>query len=377
MNIESLIAKINLFNKLIIESGFKRDIQDYIQAIQQGQNQNLVFMKDLSNKVIMKFEEIENYSLEEDLKTVLRDTEPFTELFTKDELIVLDRDTQIPADQYHQKFTSLLKDLLKSIEQNRKELEEVYSVFKRYVSNDKEYESEVDQAIVSLIFKDLKTITSLKEFSKVLSRWNRTLLLYHTLLKSDSPDDISLVEIQNGSIDIIFNVDFDIAIDLTELVRVGLRVYGAYLLYKSSLVRELISSYMGNRKLIKAEEDREKLMLENIRESIENKALDQHKEKLKIDKEIDTTGIDKKIKEVSRVITDHIIKGNEMKLLTAPKPEDDEEKDLSEKLREETAIFRERFKLLNSEDKQYLLEKYSIKEDSLNEDVNIEEVKKK
>ena len=64
MNIESLISKINLFETLIIKSGFKRDINDYLQSIQQGQNQNLVFMKDLSQKVKNKLIECENFGLE-------------------------------------------------------------------------------------------------------------------------------------------------------------------------------------------------------------------------------------------------------------------------------------------------------------------------
>ena len=71
-----------------------------------------------------------------------------------------------------------------------------------------------------------------------------------------------------------------------------------------------------------------------------------------------------KVEEVSSVLTDHIIKGNELRLLTPPETEDEEEQDLSDELREETAIVRERFKKLSAEDKQLLLETYSIKDDS-------------
>ena len=39
------------------------------------------------------------------------------------------------------------------------------------------------------------------------------------------------------------------------------------------------------------------------------------------------------------------------------------EKDLSEELREETAVVRERFKKLSAEDKQLLLDTYTIKDD--------------
>jgi hypothetical protein len=42
MNIESILDKIDLFEDLVIESGFRRDIADYSQSISQAQNRNLV-----------------------------------------------------------------------------------------------------------------------------------------------------------------------------------------------------------------------------------------------------------------------------------------------------------------------------------------------
>lgn len=362
MNIESLISKIKLFDNLIIKSGFRRDVFDYIQSIQQGQNRNLVFMKDLSQKVRTKLIESDNFGLENELIIVLRDSEPFTKLNTVEELDELDGDTEIVGNAYFSKFNQILNSLLQNIDKNKKELDGVLSIFEKYISNESEYESDEEQAIVSLIFKDLKSTGSLKEFSKVLNRWNRMLLVYHSLLTSDSPKEISLIEIQNGSIDVIFNIDFDIAVDLTELLKTGLKVYSAYLLYKSKTAKEIIASYMGNPKLIKQEKEREKLMLENIKDSISQKALEQHKERIKIDKKIEKTSLKVKIEEVSSVITDHIIKGNELRLLTPPEPEE-EEKDLSEILREETAIVRERYKKLNPKEKQLLLDKYTISDD--------------
>lgn len=368
MNIESLISKIELFNDLVIKSGLKRDITDYIQSIQQGQNQNLVFMKDLSNKVKGKLLDFENYGLESELQLVLRDNESFLKLNALNQLEELDSDTEIDGNNYFSKFNQLLNQLNQNIDKNKNELDALLVVFEKYISED-EYESEKERALVSLIFKDLKSTGSLKEFAKVLNRWNRMLLVYHTLLTSESPDEIELVEIQNGSIDVIFNIDLEIALDLTELIKTGLKVYGAYLLYKSKTARAIIESYMGNQKLIKQEKEREKLMLENIKESIANKALEQHKERQKTDKKIEKNSIDVKIEEVSNVITDHIIKGNELKLLTPPEiNEEENEIDVSVELREETAKVRETFKKLTSEEKQSLLEKYSIKDDEKTEE---------
>lgn len=367
MNVESLLNKIKIFKELVIESGFKRDVTDYKQSINQAQNQNLTFMKGLSEKVKSKLITFENNSLNSELENVLRETEPFTSLNTLDDLEELDEDKEIDAQKYFQKFNRILSELQQVIESNDSELNEVKETFDKYVTDENDYESDEEQAVMSLIFKDLESTGSLKEFSKVLHRWNRTLLIYHTLLKKESPKEISLVEIQNGSIDVIFNIDFDIAIDLTDLIKTGLKVYGAYLLYKSKTAKEIIASYMGDKKLIAGEKDREKLMLDNIKQSIKRKALEQHKENLKSDTPPIKEGATKKAEEVAKVITDHIVKGNEVKLLTSPKQdeeaEDDNDKNLSSELRQETATVRERYKKLDKKEKQLLLEKYTIKEE--------------
>lgn len=107
MNIESLINKIQLFEDLIFKTGFRRDIQDYIQSIQQGQNQNLVFMKDLSQKVRLKLVDCENFGLDSELSLVLRDTPPFTDINTLSQLEELDSDTEIVGNAYFQKFNQI------------------------------------------------------------------------------------------------------------------------------------------------------------------------------------------------------------------------------------------------------------------------------
>lgn len=363
MNVESLLNKIKIFKELVIDSGFKRDVMDYKQSITQAQNQNLVFMKGLSENIKSNLILFENNSLDSELNGVLRENEPFTSLNTIEEIEDLNLDKEINGQQYYQKFHPILVSLQKEIQSNESELNKVKTTFDKYVSEEDEYENEGEQAVMSLIFKDLKSTGSLKEFSKVLVRWNRTLLIYHTLLKQDSPKEISLLEIQNGSIDVIFNIDFDIAIDLTELIKRGLTVYGAYLTYKSKTAKEIIASYMGNKKLIATETEREKLMLDNIKESIKQLALEQHKENLKSDSPPLKTGATKKADEVAKVITDHIVKGNEVKLLTPPETEEENEPDISSELRTETATVRERWKKLDEKEKQLLLDKYTIKEE--------------
>lgn len=364
MNIESILSKIKLFEELVIDSGLKRDLQDYTDAIAQSQNRNLIFMKDISEKVKKYFLAIENNSLASELNHILKDSEPFTSLDIINQIDKINNDPVLTAEEYFQEFYALLEKLNSRIGENLNEIKIAEKIFIKYVSSDNLNEEQTEQALVSLVFKDLQSTGSLKEFSKALNRWNRTLLIYHTLLKSKSPEEISLVEIQNGSIDVIFNIDFDIAIDLTELITFGLKAYGAYLLLKSKVAKEFLSTYIGNKKLLKLEEDREILMLDNIKESIKTKALEQHKRKLKEDKDIEKAGVEKKIDEISKVITDHIIKGNEIKLLNAYEEvtENGEEK-ISVVLREETAIVRERFKQLDDANKQLLLDKFTIKDE--------------
>jgi len=372
MNIESMLEKIDLFDELVIRSGVQRDITDYRQSLNQAQNQNLVFMKELSKKLQDTFVVFDQNSLDNELKIILKDTEPFTELATLQDLEDIDNDAEVTANIYVQEFAKILDRLILLIDSNKKELDSVKEMLSKYVVTPLRDEALGEQALVSLIFKDLKSTGNIKEFSKALKRWDRTLFIYQHLLKSDSPEEVSLVGIQNGSIDVIFNIDFDIAVDLADLFGVGLKAYGAYLLYKSETARELISSYMGNKKLIAMETERDALMLENIKLAIEAKISEQHATRLKTDKSIDKTAIKKKVEEVGSIITDHIIKGNEVKLLTVIKEDvedEDESEDESEEyqvateLRQEMSVVRERFKKLDAKDKQKLLQRYALKDE--------------
>src|SRR5690554_468180 len=118
MNVESLLNKIKIFTELVIESGFKRDVIDYKQSIAQAQNQNLVFMKGLSENIKENLIYFENNSLDSELNSVLRESEPFTSLNTLEELEELDSDKEIDGQQYFQKFNTILNRLQKAIQTN-------------------------------------------------------------------------------------------------------------------------------------------------------------------------------------------------------------------------------------------------------------------
>ena len=365
MNVESIMSKIELFEELVVNSGFKRDLGDFVQSIQQPQNQNLIFMKDISNRVRNSLENFRNNSLDSELTDVLRDNEPFISEDIIRELQYLNVNGTIDAPEYLSQLYNVLNNLIVSINSNESEISAVKNVFEKYVSCRIDFEAGKEQGLVSLVFKDGKSTSGLKEFSRVLNRWNHTLILLHQLVKSNPPEEISLIQIQNGSIDVIFNIDIDVAVDLAKVMKTGFVTYVAYLLYKTDLARKIIESFFGNNQLVEMEKERERLMLENIGVAVRNKLKQMHEERLREDQEIDGTAIEGKLDSVSECIVDHIVKGNEVKLLTAPQRESEEDDESEEQkilkeLREEAAIARESYKRLSPEDRNLLLETYAV-----------------
>ena len=100
--------------------------------------------------------------------------------------------------------------------------------------------------------------------------------MYHQLLKSDSPKDIELVNIENGSVDLILNLDLEVATSLIDLFKTALEVFGSYLVYKTT-VKEIVKSYRGNKKLSDSEKGRDKLMMGNVQKVIMAEVSKQHK----------------------------------------------------------------------------------------------------
>lgn len=375
MNIDSLISKISLFNELVVTTGFKRDVDDFINSIQQSHNQNIQYMKELSNNLLGYFDEFDNHSLNDELEILLKDSKPFTSFNTPNEIKELINNPEIEAQNYFNIFNKILNNLSSNIKKNKSEVDGLHKVFSKYVSTDEELFTDDEKGVISLIFKDLSTTKSLKEFSFVLNRWNRDLLLYHQLVKSSAPKEITLVQVQNGSIDVIFNIDIQVALDFGELVKTGLKAYSAYLLYKSKLANEIVQTYLGNKKLIESEAERERLMLENIKDSIHAKALEQHQNRAKKDKAIESSGTEMKAKQISLTLSDHFVKGNELKLLIENIPEENSSEDndedsskndtsLAGQIKKETANIRKCIKSIPDNDMKQLRDRYSIKKDN-------------
>ena len=368
MNINSMIIKINNFNEYIIESGFLRDVQEFIKTISQPQNsQNIVLLKDITTKILEQLIVIQKSDLPDDLNKLLPKEEA-NPLKPQDHILVLNElmsDTQVDTAQYHARLTEELNNLKSQLLANQQEIDNLYNMLLPYYEKEREIS---EKAVIAFIFKDIDTISNLRNFSTILNRWNRTLHIYHQLVSSEKPEDIELVNIQNGSLDVILNINLDVAINLTQIVKYGFLAFSGYLLYKRR-VHEIVETYFGNKKLIESEKAREKQLLENVGETIKNKLLEQHKSLRKKDKTINNEAIEGKVKEVARVLSEHIVKGNDVKLLvdfTADDEESQESQKLLEEAKKASLDVRNYLKKLSSADAQVLIDKYTIKEEQNN-----------
>lgn len=363
MNLELIGDNIRYFNQEIIESGFKRDIDDYLSSIASHQN-NIITLREIAAKVLAVLDHIYQSDLPDALQSILptRANRPFTETPHYATLKESMDNTQIELPDFFSNLNTCLTKLKTQIDENIAALNTIQAFIEPYIQEEVEHISSENIATISIVFKEHKTITSLTQFTKTLSAWNRTLPLYHQLLKSESPEDIQIVEVQNGSINFIVNLNVDVALDLVKLFKLGFEVFAAYLSYKH-MVKPIIDSYHGNTKLISQEEEREKLLLENIGSAIQREIMAQHRAAKGADKKVDGTAILKKVEQITNLITSHIVKGNDIKLIALPEARelDDGQEvlpDERENLRKSSMEARRQLRIIPAEAQQKLLEAY-------------------
>lgn len=360
MNINSILEKADLFTKLIKDSGFSRNLNDYINFI--NQNKSIVSFMDITKKVLDKFEEFENNSLEEELSLILKKSPSFLDdKKLIEELNDLYTDTQIDVNTYFSKLQNILNRLKTSLDKNIGEVDVLISNFTPYQTQALSYEQKDENAVLALVFNDLNSISTIKGFYKVLKKWNKTLYLYHQLLKSDTPQEIELECVQEGCIEVVFNFNFDLALSLTDVINHGMDLLFSYIIYKEGKTK--LSKHMTKIKKIKdLEEQEEKVFLENLNEELYEYLLEEHNKALEKDPNINKESVEQKVKDVSSVIFEHLIKGNKLKLLTKieletanEETEEENQVDKQEELRENTAKLHEKLKN-NREEVEILLE---------------------
>lgn len=234
MNINTLKDYIEQFNSEIIEAGFKRDLQDYVSSLPNNQS-NIVVLREVANKISEKLNEIYKSDLPENMEMLLVEKiKPFTKKPYNDNFNDLISDKEIDQANFFQKLNQLLTQLNNEIQQNITEIDRIEKFIEPYIDTQENVLTAEEKAIISIIFKDKKTITDLKEFTKNLQNWNKILPMYHQILSSSSPDDIEIVNVQNGSIDLLVNLDVDLAINLADVFEYGYKSFLAYLGYAKS-----------------------------------------------------------------------------------------------------------------------------------------------
>ena len=92
-----------------------------------------------------------------------------------------------------------------------------------------------------------------------------------------TPNPFEIIEIDQGSIEVVINLNFDIAEKLIDLFKTAIEVYGVYLTYKTLVHEKLVRSYKGNKALLEGEVEREKLLLGNIKEAVRGELKEQSK----------------------------------------------------------------------------------------------------
>lgn len=360
MNIETLQHFIDTFNREVVDSGFKRDLDDFSSSLPASQA-NILALRDIAEKVLAKLEQIYNGDLPAGLKILLPNAAPapFTISPHNEQLLELISNKEIAQAEFFAQLAQLLAQLQAQIETNVGQVSKIETFIEPYLNEDIKRLVEGNNAVISIIFNEQQTISSLSNFSKTVVAWNRALPIYHQLVKSDPPSDVRLVEIQNGSIDLIVNLNVDVALDIAELFKIGFSVFAAYLSYKK-LAKPIIDSYYGHKRLVAQEDEREKLLLENIGEAVRDALMQQHKRAKKSDKSVDATAVDKKVELVANLVTSHIVHGNDLKLLALPDRADDSivTPDFAEKLREQSAIARLHLRQIPLESQMKLLEVY-------------------
>ena len=365
MNVEILQDSINAYRREVIDSGFRRDLEDYTSSLPASEN-NIVALREIASKILSTLDVIYGGDLGEHLTGLLPGAEltPFTSEAHGDVLHALVDNTEIEQPQFFRQLTQFVNLLRGQIEQNTTEIDRIEEFIRPYISEDVKRIADEGLAMLAIVFNEHETISNLGQFTSTLVTWDRVLPIYHQLLKSESPADIQIVEVQNGSIDFIVNLDIDVALDLVALFKLGFKVFAAYLSYKK-MIQPIIATYYGNKKLVSQEAERESMLLQNIESAVQDLLKSQHENAKKQDKAIDNTAIAKKVSQVLSLVTSHIVKGNDIKLLALPETVESSEGDEIETgehieaLREQSLEARRQLRQIPPDAHAKLLEAYS------------------
>jgi hypothetical protein len=352
MTVRKIIELIELVKNKIGNENYISKLQDYQSTIQNNSS-NIVLLKELLEKSIFDIEDLMEESVPELLnKLLVGKIVPFEFEKYHKQLIGLMEKNHSDYSTLYNELTSIFSQMIEKITQNLTEIENIKKVINPFQTKDFEELQAEDNAIFAIIFNNENSFNNLKSLSFELKNWDRGLFLYQQIISDETPKAFEIIEVEQGSVEVVINLVFDVAEKLVDLFKTGLETYGAYLAYKTLIHEKLFDTFKGNKELILLEEKREKLLLENVKKSVKEEIKKQIKKGKKQE------AIDKKIDEVTRLITDHIIKGNTVKLLSAP----EEKEEIIEKEKEKEKLFIKSkidYKKLDAITKQLLLEEFT------------------
>ncbi len=352
MTVRKIIELIELVKIKIGKESYLSKLQDYQTTIQNNSS-NIVLLKEILDKSIFDIEILIEDLVPELLEKILvGKIVPFEfEKFHK-KLVDLKVKNHSDYSILYNDLTTILAQMLLDINANIVEIDKTRQVIEPFKTKDFSDLQEDDNAIFALIFNNENSFNNLKSLSFELKNWDKGLFLYQQIISDETPKAFEIIEVEQGSVEVILNLLFDVAEKLVDLFKTGLETYGAYLAYKTLIHEKLFDTFKGNKELILLEEKREKLLLENVRKSVKEEIKKQVKKGKKQE------ALDKKIDEVTKLITDHIIKGNTVKLLSAP----EEKEEVIEKEKEKEKLYIKSkidYKKLDTITKQLLLNEFT------------------
>lgn len=332
MNVKTILSRIDELVIVLDKQKIETTISDYQNTI-VANKQNIVVLKDLTNRLIEFLDKLDNSNIEQLLNSILNTSkvEPFTAVNHQEELREIEK-TQKNVNQYFAQLNQKVSNIKIRFEENQEEIDKIIDIIGHFNNSGIDEVEELNQAIISIIFNHQSNIKKLKNFNTTLSKWTKMLPLYHQLILSSSPQDIELYSIESGSIDVLLGIDPDVAKALMEVFKAGIEVFTAYLVYKTTMKEITKVAFQGNQKLIDSEKEREEDMLKNIKLVIQSELRKQHEEAKSNDNQVSSESIDVKINQISDAVEEHVVKGNDLKLIEAPTGGDDEILELDNEL---------------------------------------------
>lgn len=351
MTIRKIIELIDISKSELGKGRFQTRIEDYKSTMDNNPS-NIVLLKEILDKTIDDLLELKGTDIPKTLdKILVGKINPFElEKYLKKMFEILNKNYSDYSTLYNE-MNSIFSEMITDLTSNLEEIEKIRKIILPFEEKDLSDFQGDENAIFALIFTNEKSINNLKAFSYELKSWDKCLFLYQQVISDETPKAFKILEVEQGSIEVIINLLLEVAEKLLDVFTAGMGAYGAYLSYKTIVKENLSKTFNGNEELLELEDKREELMLKNVKDAVRRELKKQAKKDKKEAQE-------KKIEEITRLLTEHIIKGNTVKLISAP----EDEREVINKENERKKLFSQSqkdYKKLDKATKQFLLDKFT------------------